>query len=395
MQIDEKGRGMATKLTRNRISESSAASNGKSSPGGISGSGPARAATIRDIARKAGITPASVSRILNQLPGFSAGKVTRENVLAIAKELNYRPKRAARSLVTGRSYTVSVILNTLEHDFVSPTFAMTLSTMIQTLWKKGYSTSFLPVEPADSMDEAVLKTLRESHADGYFLPRGLLLPNTLRELRERGVPVVSLQMSMTPQDPDLVSYVEMDEGPAARELVRELVRLGHRTFACFGPRSLVPTRFDAFQMAVRDLAPSAVFRPLSYPPAGTGPLHDRREAHIEASMQIAEARKATAILCTSDLVAWGMIDALREAGLEPGRDITVTGQDNLEENPGVLPAPRDVGLTTIDRNAAGRGLAIAELLLDRIQSPRKTPMTRLVPMSVLFRTTHGPVTANR
>ncbi|MDZ4199792.1 MAG: LacI family DNA-binding transcriptional regulator [Kiritimatiellia bacterium] len=351
----------------------------------------ARPATIRDIARRAGITPASVSRILNHLSNFSAGQATRDKVLGIAKELNYRPRRAARSLVTGKSYMVSVILDTLEHDFVSPTFAQSFGEMIRILWQSGYTTSFLPVANSASLDEAVLQTLRESHADGYFVPRAMLLPRTLEELRARKVPVVSFQLSLTPQDPDLVSYVEMDEAPAACDLVRELVRIGHREFVCFGPLSLVPTRFDAFQAALKSLAPDAIFRALSYQPAGTGPLHDRREAYFEAKLRIPEIRGATAILCTSDLVAWGMIDALREVGLEPGRDVTVTGQDNLEENPGVLPAPRDVGLTTIDRNAVGRGQAIAELLLDRIRSPAETPITRFVPMKVIYRKTHGPV----
>ncbi len=348
-------------------------------------------ATLADIACRTNVTPATVSRILRGSPGFSVSPAKREEVLAVALQVNYRPKRAARALTSGRTSTVAVVLGDMEKDFASPTFSVVMTEMIRWLWSHHHATTILPVDPGKDPDDVVLDTIRESHADAYFIPNMYLRDKTLREIHEAGVSVVSFSAFLNPLRHPGINYIELDELGAVRELARLLVELNHQSVLCFGSEQIIDLRYHVLQQAVAQEKAALKPERLAYNPARRGPLQERDQARVAVRALWDQIRHHTAVLCSSDSVALGFLDVLAEKGLTPGRDMTVVGQDNLEENPSYqlgLDAPV---LTTVDRNPAGRGRMIAELLLDRIRSaPDAAAVVRQVPLKLIHRKTHGP-----
>lgn len=348
------------------------------------------APTQADIARRANVTRATVSRIISGRADFSVSADKRAEVLRIAEGLNYRPKRAARALASGRNYTVSLVLGALERDLTSPAFSVLLTETLRTLWGRGYATTILPIDRGGNADEAVLETLRESHADGYIVPNVFLKPRTLRELQRSQTPVVSFRdANKKKKGAGYISYVEVDEQTAVSEVVNELYRLGHRRFCAFGFNTVLKARLPFFRKAIDCEAPEGRLTEYSYLPDGTGPLHDREQARQAARKHWTQLSQHTAILCTSDLVAMGVMDFMAELGIEPGREMSVIGMDNLEQNPSYQPFTGEPWITTIDRQPGKVGRSIAELLLGHMDGEDR-PTTRTVPMRLLLRSTHGP-----
>ena len=358
--------------------------------------------TLANIARIAEVNPSTVSRIVNGSPEFAVSPATRDRVLRIARQLNYQPKRAARALVSGKSFTAAVVLGRLERDLSSPTFTQTLGALTRELWRHGYALTMLPIDPERGIDEEVLRTVRGSHADGYFVPFTMLKPRTLAELRRAGTPVVSIRRTNHPQDEravdeadsdGIVSYARLDEQPAAKQVIAELVRLGHRKVVCFGYRPQCEERFRLYREAAATYPRGTIeLSDCSYERRETGWIHDRATAQREARDRFEVVMRSTAVLCVSDQIANGLMDVLVERGVEPGRDLSVIGQDNLEENPSSMAEqPR---LATVDRNNDGLGRAVAKLLLERMTGMSVEPRSMTVPTRLIRRQTLGPARAS-
>lgn len=354
--------------------------------------------TLANIARLAEVNPSTVSRIVNGSTKFPVSPQTRDRVLKIAEKLNYQPKRAARALVSGKSFTAAAVLGRFERDLSTPTFALILGELTRELWRHGYALTMLPIDPAKGIDDEILRTVRGSHADGYFVPFSMLQPKTLAELRRAGTPVVSIRRpdeqeplhnADQPSRDGVVSYARLDETTAAREVIDELVRLGHRDVLCFGYDTLCQQRFKPYHEAAQTLRNHALrLRTCAYQRQTSIWSYARAEARQAAEAHFDAIAGCTAVLCVSDQVALGLMDALIARGIEPGRDISVVGQDNLEENP--AGAVDDPMLATVDRNNDGLGRAIAQLLLERMTGQARGVRTVTLPTRLIRRRTLGP-----
>lgn len=347
--------------------------------------------TLADIAERASVNVSTVSRILSGNADFPVSPAKRDQVLRLARQFNYVPKRAARSLVSGKTYTIAAVLGSLERDFAAPTFSLVLAEITRRLWAHSYAFTILPVDEGAAADDAVLRTLRGSHADGYFVPFTFLKPKTLNEIQRTGAAIVSLERPLSGESQDAVSHVRFAELPANQTLTRELVRLGHHRALCFGPEhiALRRQRFAPLHEAASQLDAGALeLDSLVYTPADTGPLHDREEARIAARRHFDRIRRHTAVVCGSDLMALGLADVIREHGLVPGADISIVGHDNLEASPHFRSTKP--WLATIDRRSGEVGRVIADLLLERVRQPTDKPTGREVTLTFISRPSLGP-----
>jgi LacI family transcriptional regulator len=284
-----------------------------------------RAATIADVAAHAGVSPATVSRVMNGR--FVGEPAVAERVRASAAELDYRPSHLARSLALGQTSAVAFVVP----DLANPAFQAVLSSLSKTAAHDGYRV--LVADSAESpSDEPLLAAEVRRRCDAIVLcaPRmsddelaGLateLQPLVLINRTHAGIPAPSLAI---------------DYQSGIVKLAQHLYELGHRRMVYLeGPESSVSNAQRL--VGLDDFAARTTGVRIDRMPAGAGAEDGR------AAAAAVRASKATAVLAYNDLVAIGLIDGLQELGVRVPDDISVTGFDDIPFASMSVP-----GLTTI------------------------------------------------
>ncbi|MFI5020324.1 MAG: LacI family DNA-binding transcriptional regulator [Alphaproteobacteria bacterium] len=318
----------------------------------------ARALTLRDLAKHARVSPATVSLVLRKSP--LVAEATRKRVAEAVRALGYVYNRGAASLRTRRTHTVGVAIN----ELVNPYFAELTAAIEAALTRIG-RTVFLSNSAEDPARQAqFIETMREYNADGLIIcPAQGTDPASLRRLRALGVACVLISRNLPGSGLDYAGNAHRRGMFLATE---HLVSLGHRRIAMIGGTELSSTGIERLQgyreaLAAYGLAPDPA---LHVPGAPT-------RSHGAEAVKALLARRAppTASVCFNDVVAFGVMLGLRQRGREPGRDFAVVGCDDLAEAALWTPA-----LTTIRIQSGAMGEAAAQLLLDRmadLSAPRR------------------------
>lgn len=346
--------------------------------------------TIADIAKKAGVNQSTVSRVLNNREGFRISGEGREKILSIAREMNYEIKASAKSLATGKSYNIGIILCDLERNLSSFFLAANLNAFINTVSDKGYSPVIISLkgdrrcERAES-DEEILRYIRSERVDGFYILSGMIGPKTLEELERKNIPAVTKDLYEGIK-PGKMNFVWTDEQPGADELALELKNKGHKKVLYFMlSASGVSERYEAFKKAIENVGIKFDDKKdlIIKPPEILGELNNRYEASELAEKHIEKILKYSAVVCSSDLVAMGLCDTLKRHGKTPGKDISVAGYDNIEENPNF--AVKNPFLTTIKKDLKEEGRQLARILMEHIDNPGLKPEKLYVPTSLIKR----------
>jgi LacI family transcriptional regulator len=330
----------------------------------------ARLATIRDVARAAGVSPGTVSKVLGHSGGLSAA--TRERVLDASRALNYRPNELARGIFARRSFTVGLITSDSYGRFSGPIMAGA---------EDALGLGELSVIMCDSRgdvrrERAHLETLIGRRVDG------LIVTGRCSNIRpsvasDSPFPVV---YAHTPSvDPDDVSIMVDDYG--AGVLAGEhLVAQGRRRIA----HITGPWGFDAVRKRLAGL--QSVLDGHGLELVGEPAMAFWCEAWgREATMRLIDAHPdVDAIYCGSDLLARAVIDTLRELGRSVPSDIAVVGTDNWE----LIAEATRPPLTTVDLNLYQVGRASAEALVDAIAGTKRSGTT-IVPADLVVRESSG------
>ncbi len=319
--------------------------------------------TIADVARRAGVSVPTVSRVLTGAARVSPTK--REAVENAIAELNYRPSAAARALVSRRSQVIAVIAG----DTSRYGYAETIRGVELAARAEGYTVMITVVESADDdeVDRAITATLTHAIAGVVVLkfdPPGVAVVNRLPD----DVPVVALSGVRDVSVPQAV----LDETRAAEELTNFLLELGHETVhhVRVPPSRREDGRTTGWRRALRKAG-----APIPAPFDATWePVSGRQVAR-----EIAADPTVTAVFCGNDEIAMGVMRGLADAGLRVPEDISVVGFDDhpLSE---IWSPP----LTTAHQDFAGMGRRGFQLLLDllngaggkRFSSERPALVTR-------------------
>jgi LacI family transcriptional regulator len=329
------------------------------------------AATIHDVAARAGVSVATVSRVLNGKE--LVREETSRHVRAAAKSLRYVPNVAARSLSIRRSQTIGIVLPDVHGEF----FSEVIRGLDLAARAEGYHilVSGSHSDPAQMLE--VVDTMR-GRVDGLVVmaPDVALAP--LAELRARAMPVVLLNSAAPDGD-----AITIDNYGGARAMMRHLHELGHTriAFVC-GPQHNADARerLRGYRHAMRGIAASASLRALEC--AG-----DFTEASgFAAGRKIAESpSRPTAVFASNDSMAVGVLASLNAAGINVPGDLTVVGFDDI-------PIARYVNppLTTIRVDIAELGKCAFALLLDAVANPAvHTPRHDRVATSLVVRGSCG------
>jgi len=332
----------------------------------------ARVPNIRDVAKRAGVSYQTVSRVLNDSPALRDS--TRERVLGAIEELGYRPNPAARALVTSRSNTIGVLSS--QSALYGPT------TSIQAIEVAARASGYrLSVTSIDSGDYESIRAgldflLGQSIDALVVLAPQVRVFEAIREV-SIGVPFVTLEA--TELDPG--RSISVDQASGARMAVRHLVELGHTEILHIGgPSDWIEARarFDGYARELGD--------------AGLEPRAEvvgdwTADFGYRTGLDLLARRDFTAVFCGNDQTALGLMHACRELGIRVPEDLSVVGFDDTPESAHFAP-----GLTTVRQNFAEIGRRAVALLLAELRGDDELDHAPIAPELVIREST-GPARA--
>lgn len=333
-------------------------------------------AGVRDIAKLAGVSPATVSRVLNQSDKVNAE--TRARVQAVLESVNYVRDGAARSLSSRRSGSVAVIVPALGNSV----YADAVDAIERRLQLSRYHLLTASSGYDLRREYELARTLIEHGIDGIILVGNDHVPELYDLLERAALPAIQ---TFTDNPNSVLPSVGFDNDSPLRELVNYVVDLGHRDFAILHSpvrhNDRIATRLNAIVGALQA-------RGISVPP----------ERVIEAGYTVAEGRAGmralnrhqgnfTAVACTGDVLAVGAIIEARSAGISIPSELSITGFHDYD-----LAGQIEPPLTTVHAPVREMSVAAAEYLLSTIGG-ENPPKFRQLSTSLVLRKSTGPVPA--
>ena len=328
--------------------------------------------TIADVARAAGVHASTVSRALNPTTRAMVRDDVAARVEHEAARLGWRPSAIAAGLRTRRSRTVAILVP----DLVNPVFPPIVRAAETALAAAGYATLLANTDNDPAREELLVRRMAEHLVDGLMLAsaaRGTRAVDLCAALR---IPVVLINRRLPGR---AIPAVINDDQAGIALAVRHLAELGHRRIAHLAGPPGVSTAADrraGFRTAARTAGLEAA--PVTAAAAYTV------EAGHAAARALLVGPPVTAVVAANDMLCLGLYDALAEAGLRPGADLSVTGFNDMPFVDRINPP-----LTTIRIQHDEMGRRGAALLLERLTSDANQGQSvRLTPSLVIRSSTH-------
>lgn len=326
--------------------------------------------TIREVARQAGVSVSTVSRVLNDYPFVS--EAVRERVVAVMGELDYHPDVTARSMRTGASQAVGFVVP----DITNPVFAGIAKGVDEVLQGHGHSLVLADTDNDASHETGQLAMLAQRRLEGLIIAvadeNAPGLPDRLGRFRacvlfDRKIPGATADAVVT------------DHALGMGEALAHLARLGHRRVALVAGRpSQLGSR--ARVSAYRDLVPALGLAP--DPALVEVGVHSRETGYAAVQRLCALADPPTAIVAGNNQLTAGAIAALHDLGMRIPEDVSLVGTDDVD-----LTRLHDPPVDVIDRDMVEHGRVAAGLLLERIADPLAAPRTATLPARFIPRRT--------
>ena len=323
---------------------------------------------IAEIARRANVSTATVSRAINQSGPVKAA--TARKVWRAISELNYYPNSHARALVSGRSRLIGLIVS----DITNPFFPELIRSFETQASQQQYDLLFTSTDYLTSRMTTCLRRMLERKVDGVAMMTSEMDMSLIKELGRRGVPLVFMDVG---QVGPKMSHVAIDYANGVKQAVDHLVALGHKQIGFIsGPLDLhsARTRRQAFLDAVRGhgLAPDKrLIR------EGTHTAEGGQKA-MAAILRL--SRHPTAVVSSNDWTAIGALHAIHAAGLRVPSDISLVGFDDIP-----LVSYTNPSLTTVRMSAADVGSTAFDALFKLIGGERLEGDVYQVPTRLIVR----------
>jgi len=330
-------------------------------------------ASMQEVARRAKVSIATVSRVLNQ-----SDKVVPETRAAVEqalRDLGYRPSRVARRLRmnSGRAHLVGLIIP----DIQNPFYAEIARGVEDAAYAAEYATILCNSDENPDRERFYLGVMRDESVDGVVLPPFAETDAAVAEFVRTGIPVVCVDRSLAAVKTDLV---EVDNYRGAFDAVSHLAARGHQRIGLIEGRSEVSTSRERRRGYLEALAAHSL-------PVRKGLMRSgdfKQESGRLLTHELLEARTPpTALFVCNNLMTVGALAALHQRGLKVPQDVAVIGFDDL-----AWAEALDPPLTVVRQPAREIGRQAMELLLRRIMEPDRPPVTiRLLPELVIRQST--------
>lgn len=332
-------------------------------------------ATMKEVADYAGVSVATVSRVMNNT-GYVSEDL-RERVQRAIGELNYQPSALARSLRRQITQTVGLLIPQLDQPFFS-TLAFSIE---QTLFAQGYHTLICSAEENADKEDAYIDMLLSRRVDGVILvPTGHSEQN-IKHLVEQNVPVVLVDRNL----PRLtnINRVMSNNYQGAYDAMQHLIQLGHRNIAVISasPHSgAMVQRIRGAKQALLDANMPLPSNMLNT--ASNEQIKDSlyRAGYLMAQEMLDSAPQISAIFALTDVMAVGAIHAAAERGKKLPEDLSILGFDNID-----LAAYSMPELTTVAQPVAQMGAAASEILMRHMQREENSVESVLLETTLIVR----------
>lgn len=314
----------------------------------------ATSATIKDIARLAQVSHTTVSRVINNRPGVKG--TTKERVLRLVKELDYRPNLVARGLVARKSKNIGMVITTIRNPF----YLELAQGIEETARSFGYNVVLCCTNHDLELEGEQIKELRRRGVDGIILTSAHLRDRHVATLAEEGFPVVLVNRRvMEPEVRKRVDYIGIDNIKGGELAMGHLLRMGHRRIGIVRGGLDSSVTVERIEGACRALAHYglALEEELIFPGD-----YLRGSGYQAAIYFLSLSEPPTAIFSLNDYMALGVYDALIERGVKVPEDMALIGFNDIE-----FASLRMVGLTTISQKKYTLGAMAVRLLIERIE----------------------------
>ncbi|MEI5999493.1 LacI family DNA-binding transcriptional regulator [Paraburkholderia bengalensis] len=309
--------------------------------------------TLSEVARRAGVTSATVSNVLRNRG--RVGEQTRQRVLEAVEALNYRPHLAARALAEGRAPTIALMVSSIANPFY-PEFALAVERAART---SGHFVIICNTNEDPQAGRAYLEQIAGTLSEGVLVMNANLDFDDLHKTQARGAPVV-LCMWERPDDPPGLPCVAVDFRRAGRLAAEHLIELGHtRIGAIVGskPSGIHASRYEGFVDAMREAG-------LKIPAKSVRHAPDTIEGGYTAARNLLEHdAQMTAIFATNDLPALGTIHAAADLGRDVPHDLSVIGITDIQLAQQSRPPLTTVAVPTVE--AAELAVSLLRELIER------------------------------
>ncbi len=339
--------------------------------------------TIKDVARHAGVSIATVSYAFNRRGSITAE--TRARVFAAARELGYRPNVLARSLRRQESRTLGYSWHPLPKDHWHPVLDRFIYAMAEAAEARGYHILTFAGDTGEDAWEAYEELMLSQHVDGFILSDTNREDVRIQCLLERQFPFVAFGRANEAWD---FPYVDVDGETGIYEAVQHLRALGHRRIGLIAwPEGSLSGlhRYRGYQRAFEE----AGLHPHPHWIVRSENSEAAASAATRELLGLPEAQRPTAVVAVSDLMALGVMRALRHAGLRPGEDVAVVGYDDIPTAQYLHPP-----LSSVRQPIAEVGERIVEMLLKIIHDePPEERRVLLKPELIVRASSGGPISS--
>lgn len=334
-------------------------------------------ATIQDVAKAAGVSTATVSRILNKSPNVMPQ--TREKVIAVIREMNYNPNRLAQQFRTQETGNILVLVPELENTF----YHEILSGIEGVAEAKGYHVLIAEIHNNRKLEEHFFESLKQKQVDGIITFSAKITPERLEAISKQFPVVVACRY----YEGMRLSNVTIDNEKACRDMTNYLLNLGHLRICCLAGNTdilLYQDRLNGYLKALRERGIEAEPDLICEGPASIQGGYDAIERLANAGAQY------TAVVACGDTLAIGAIKALRDIGREVPADVAVTGFDDIELSSLYSPT-----LTTVRQPKREIGVRSMEKLIDLMEGKRLANRQDVLSYELVIRESTGDFIGQR
>ncbi len=334
--------------------------------------------TLKDIARELNLSVTTVSRALYGYDDVAEG--TRQRVWSLAETLGYVPDTTAQRLRKGRTDTLGFVIPTFGPRFSDPFFSEFLAALGNEAARLGFDLLVSTRAPGAEEQAAYRRLVEGRRVDGLILVRTRRHDERVQYLTERSFPFVAFGRTDLEAD---YAYVDSDGEAGFRRLVEYLVGLGHRRIACLSADpelTFVSHRLAGYRAAL--VAHGITPDPRLLIQADL----TQRGGYETAGRLLDQTEPPTALVCLNDLMALGAMRAAQQRGLIVGRDISITGFDDIPLAENAHPP-----LTTLEQPVYDIGKRLCAMLVRLIRGESLDDAHVLLAPNLIIRESTGPV----
>ena len=317
-----------------------------------------------DVAKLANVSQSAVSRTFT--PGASVSEKTRERVMAASSELGYRPNALARSLISGRSRMIGLVIAYLENHF----YSIVIEKLSRLLQSRGYHVLLFMTEPGQQ--DEVIQEILQYQVDGVVLASVTLSSHIAQECAALGVPVVLFNRYIPDSQ---ASSVVSDNVTGGRLLAELLIEEGHKNIAFIAGQENSSTNVEREQGFTEGLAAAGLS--LCCRAVGNYNFEDA----AAAARDMLSNNVPDAIFVANDHMAFAVMDVIRgEFGLRIPEDISVVGYDDVPEA-----GWPSYNLTTVEQSIEKMIGATVDILLEQMEHKQVSATQKVTPASLIMR----------